>query len=65
VAYSERVQHLRHLAGQLLFQVEEDGGRYNLTRTAEVSKPVRHEGLTVEQAEEILNTWKLRGDHGG
>jgi hypothetical protein len=62
---SEREQHLRHLAEQLLFEVEEKGGRYTLTRTADVSKPVRHEGLMLEQAEEVLNTWKLRGDHGG
>jgi len=28
-------------------------------------KPVRHEGLTLDEVEEILNTWKLHGLHGG
>ena len=26
---------------------------------------VRHESLTLDEAEEVLNTWKLRGFHGG
>jgi hypothetical protein len=62
---SEREQHLRELASRLLFEVRQQGKRYTLTRTAEVSAPVRHENLTLEQAEELLNTWKLRGLHGG
>lgn len=60
-----REQALRHLAEQLLFSVEERDGRFTLARTADVSRLVRHEGLTLEQAEELLNTWKLRGAHGG
>jgi hypothetical protein len=30
-----------------------------------VSQPVRHDNLTLEEVEETLNTWKLRGPHGG
>jgi hypothetical protein len=62
---AEREQQLRHLADMLFFAVEKQAGRFMLTRTADVSKPVRREGLTLEQAEEFLNTWKLRGPHGG
>ena len=46
-------------------RVEEEGGRFTLTRTVDVPEPVRHEALSLEEAEELLNTWKLRGPHGG
>jgi hypothetical protein len=36
---------------------------FSLYREADVSQPVRHDGLTLDEAEEILNTWKLRGFH--
>jgi hypothetical protein len=62
---ANREKALRHLADQLLFSVEKQGDRFTLTRTADVSRPVRHAGLTLEDAEELLNTWKLRGAHGG
>jgi hypothetical protein len=26
---------------------------------------VRHDGLSLDEVEDILNTWKLRGPHGG
>ena len=61
----QREQHLRELAESLLFAVDTGGDRFTLTRTADVAKPVRHENLTLEQAEEVLNVWKLRGPHGG
>jgi hypothetical protein len=60
-----REAHLRALAERLQFTVEKTGDRYRLTRTASVSRPVREEDLTLEQAEELLNRWKLRGFHGG
>ncbi|MGA7309798.1 MAG: hypothetical protein WBX05_12700 [Pseudolabrys sp.] len=60
---SEREAHLRSLAGQLEFTVEKIEDRFTLTRTADVSPPVREEGLTLGQAEALLETWKLR-DHG-
>jgi len=61
----EREAHLRALAERLEFTVEKAGGRFNLTRTSSVSSPVRERGLTLEQAEQLLNEWKLRGFHGG
>ena len=64
-ANNEREAHLRALADQLLFKVERSGERFTLTRTADVSKPVRHERLTIDQAEELLGNWKLRGLGGG
>ena len=64
-ANNEREAHLWALADRLLFKVERSGERFTLTRTADVSKPVRHERLTMEQAEELLGNWKLRGLGGG
>ena len=60
-----RERHLHELAGMLFFKVEKQGSRYALSRDADVSAPVRHDNLTIEEAESILNTWKLRGLHGG
>jgi hypothetical protein len=61
---NEREQHLRKLAEKLLFTVEKSGARFTLLRSTDLSCPVRREGLTLEQAEE-LTTWKLRGLQGG
>jgi hypothetical protein len=61
----DREARLRELASQLLFSMENQGGRFRLYRDADVSRPVRREGLTLDEVEEILNTWKLRGPHGG
>ncbi len=61
----QREQHLRALADKLLFTVEKSGARFTLSRTADVSRPVRREGLSLKQAEELLATWKLRGLGGG
>ena len=58
---NEREAHLRALADQLEFTVEKTGDRFTLTRTANVVPPVREERLTIDQAEELLETWKLRG----
>ncbi len=60
---NEREAHLRTLADRLEFTVEKTGDRFTLTRKANVSPPVRKERLTLTQAEELLETWKLRG-HG-
>jgi hypothetical protein len=62
---NEREEHLRALADKLLFTVEKTGSRFTLLRTADVSRPVRCEGLSLKQAEELLATWKLRGLGGG
>jgi hypothetical protein len=56
---------LRELAERLQFKVEQRGDRFTLTRTADVSRPVVEEGLTLSEAEELLERWKLRGLGGG
>lgn len=61
----QREQRLNKLAKMLLFRLHAEGQRYTLTRDVDVSKPVRHENLTLDEVEEILSTWKLRGFHGG
>ena len=58
-------REMRQLAERLLFHVQAHDGRFALTRTADVPGPVRHENLTLKEAVEILETWKLRGPHGG
>ncbi len=60
---NEREAHMRLLAGRLEFAVEKAGDRFTLIRTVDVAPPVRAELLTLDQAEELLETWKLRG-HG-
>lgn len=60
-----RERRLRLLADQLFFSIEEHGGRFTLLRDVDVPAPVWHEDLSIEEAEEVLNSWKLRGFHGG
>jgi len=60
----KREERLHALAYQLLFSVERTGRRFTLTRTVDVSEPVRCKALTLGQAENLLSTWKLRGFHG-
>jgi hypothetical protein len=57
--------NLRRLAERLQFKVEQHGDRFTLTRTADVSRPVVEQGLTLSEAEELLQRWKLRGLGGG
>ena len=61
----DREQAMKELAAQLLFKVEKHGGRFTLRRDADVPEPVRHADLTLQEAEELLQTWTLRGFHGG
>jgi hypothetical protein len=56
-----REARLRELASKLFFTLERQGARFNLCREADVSPPVREEGLTLGEVEETLNRWKLRG----
>src|ERR1700745_2562113 len=44
---TERERHLRVLADKLPFKVEKRGDRFTLSRTIDVSRPVRHERLTL------------------
>ena len=62
---SEREAKLKSLAERLQFTVVKTQDRYTLTRTADVPGPVCEQGLTLDQAEGMLETWKLRGPHGG
>jgi hypothetical protein len=61
----EREKTLRKLAARLFFNVEKRGSRFTITRYVDVPAPVGHENLTLAEVEEVLNTWKLRGLHGG
>jgi hypothetical protein len=60
---SEREAYMWALAGLLEFAVQKAGNRFTLIRTTDVTPLVREERLTLEQAEGLLETWKLRG-HG-
>ena len=62
--FDERESHLWVLADQLFFKVERNGDRFTLKRTADVSEPVCESNLSLDDAEELLRGWKLRG-HGG
>jgi hypothetical protein len=62
---AEREARLRELAAKLFFTLERQGLRFALYRDVDVSEPVRRDGLTIDEAEDVLNTWKLRGPHGG
>jgi hypothetical protein len=57
----ERENRMRDLAQKLMFKVEESHGRFTLVRTADVSRPVTEKDLTLKEVEELLETWKLRG----
>jgi hypothetical protein len=61
----ERRERLQHLASQLFFTLKIEGQRFALYRDVDVPEPVRHDGLSLDEVEDILNTWKLRGPHGG
>jgi hypothetical protein len=55
---------MRDLAQRLLFKVEKANGLFTLIRTADVSRPVHEMDLTLQEAEDLLETWKLRGQGG-
>lgn len=58
---SIRERTMIELAKRLHFRVEKHGSKYSLRRVADVSVRVVKEDLALEEAEEFLNTWKLRG----
>lgn len=62
---SKREANLRALARRLEFTVEKTGDLFKLSRTSDLPRSECEEGLTLEQAEQVLRTWKLRGFHGG
>jgi hypothetical protein len=57
----DREARLQELASKLLFTLRKEGSRFGLYRDADVSEPVRREGLTIDEVQATLNTWKLRG----
>jgi len=59
--HSKREALMRTLAGRLEFAVQKVGDCFTLLRTTDVVPPVCAERLTLDQAEELLQTWKLRG----
>jgi hypothetical protein len=60
-----REGRMRALAEELEFTVEKTDRGFTLVRTVDLSRPEREESLTLAQAEELLETWKLRGLGGG
>jgi hypothetical protein len=62
---AEREQRVFDLAKRLGFHAEKSGACFSLAYEAAEAAPFREENLSLEQAEEILRTWKLRGPHGG
>lgn len=62
---ASRERAMLELAKQFQFHVEKHGSRYSLRRVVDVSGPAEVENLALEEAFEFLNTWKLRGFHGG
>jgi hypothetical protein len=62
---SDRERAASQLATELLFRMEKEGDRFTLERDTDVRSPVRRENLTLDEVEELLETWKLRGFHGG
>jgi hypothetical protein len=56
---------MRALAEELEFTVAKTDRGYTLTRTSQLDRPEREENLTLQQAEQLLETWKLRGLGGG
>ena len=62
---ADREVRLRELAAKLSFRLDRQGLRFALYRDVDVSQPVSRDGLTIDEVEDLLNTWKLRGPHGG
>ena len=61
----DREQEMLDLAARLFFEVEKSNGLYSFRRDVDVPEPVRRENLTLSEAEELLRTWQMRGEHGG
>ena len=60
-----RLERAKQLAEKLFFTLEQQGDRYSLFGTAGLSKAVRRENLTLDEVEQELELWKLKGFHGG
>jgi hypothetical protein len=51
---AERESQLRKLASKLFFTLEKQGLQFGLYRDVDVSKPVRHDGLSLDEVETYL-----------
>jgi hypothetical protein len=62
---ADREARLREVASKLFFTLKNQGLRFSLYRDVDVPEPIRHDGLSLDEVEDILDIWKLRGPHGG
>jgi hypothetical protein len=58
---ASRERKAMRLAKKMYFKLTRQGDRYSLCRTVCLSG----QNLTLDEVEEELETWKLRGYHGG
>jgi hypothetical protein len=59
----DRERKLERLAEKLFFELKRQGQRYSLSRKLGEFAP--QSNLTLDEVEELLERWKLRGPHGG
>ena len=59
-----REGRLREPASKLFFTLKGQGSQFVLCRDVDVPEVVQHHGLTLDEVEDVLNTWKLRGQGG-
>ena len=62
---ASRERKAMRLAKKMYFKLTRQGDCYSPCRTVGLSGPARQENLTLDEVEEELETWKLRGDHSG
>jgi hypothetical protein len=62
---SSRERKAKRLADKMFFKLKRQGDRYSLCRTVGLPGPARRENLSLDEVEKELETWKLRGPHGG
>jgi hypothetical protein len=62
---TSRQRKAKRLAEKLYFKLTREGNRYSLCRTVGLSGPARRENLSLDEVEQELEKWKLRGYHGG
>jgi hypothetical protein len=62
---ARRERKAKRLANKLFFKLDRQGNLYSLRRTVAVSGTVLRENLSLDDVERELETWKLRGPHGG
>jgi hypothetical protein len=61
----DREREMLDLAERLFFEVDKANGLYTFRRDVDVPEPVRRENLTLTEAEDLLRTWQMKGEHGG